>query len=147
MNISDKAVENMKDGCSCSEAMLTAFGPRYGLDFETARMMAGAFGGGIGLTGQTCGAVTGSLMAIGLKCGPDRSEDNDARKKAYELAQKFMEEFKTRVGSTKCADILAEIGFKIPDEWQKAMESGKLKKHCPQVVRTAAEILDELLAD
>lgn len=147
MNIPTKAVQNMKNGCSCSEAMLTAFGERYGLDYETARMIAGAFGGGIGLSGQTCGAVTGALMAIGLKYGPERSKERDARKSAYDLAQKFMDRFKDRVGSTLCSDIVAQIGFNVPEEWKKAQDSGKMKNHCPEVVRKAALILDELLAD
>lgn len=147
MSAADKAVQNMKKGCSCSEAMLTAFGERYGLDFETARMIAGAFGGGIGLSGQTCGAVTGALMAIGLKCGPERSEKNDARETAYELAQKFMDRFRDHSGSTLCSDIVAQIGFNVPEEWKKAQDSGKMKIHCPEVVRKAALILDELLAD
>ena len=40
------AVSCFKDGFSCSQAVLSAYGGRFGLDHEMALKVSGAFGGG-----------------------------------------------------------------------------------------------------
>ena len=40
--------------------MLAAHGDELGLDHETAMKVGNAFGGGMGMMGETCGAVTGA---------------------------------------------------------------------------------------
>jgi C_GCAxxG_C_C family probable redox protein len=44
-------------------------------------------------TGETCGAVTGALMVIGLKHAKMRPDDDDSRELSYALAQEFMDAF------------------------------------------------------
>lgn len=56
--------------------------------------------------GDTCGALSGALMGIGLKYGGTRSDDEEAKERAYSLAQKFMQEFESRHGSVFCRDLL-----------------------------------------
>ncbi|MHA2377388.1 MAG: C-GCAxxG-C-C family protein [Candidatus Thorarchaeota archaeon] len=56
----------------CSQAIFAAYGEQLGLgkvDFDTCMKIASAFSGGIALTGNVCGALTGALMALGLKYG------------------------------------------------------------------------------
>jgi len=77
-----------------------------GLDRETTLRVAGAFGAGMARTGETCGAVTGSLMVIGLNHAKTRKDDDDSRERAYALAQEFMDIFRERNGSLLCRDIL-----------------------------------------
>ncbi|MBI4710518.1 MAG: C_GCAxxG_C_C family protein, partial [Nitrospirae bacterium] len=49
--------------------MFGAYGDKLRFDKETVLKIASPFGGGIGRMGETCGAVTGALMVIGLKYG------------------------------------------------------------------------------
>ncbi|MEA3324179.1 MAG: C-GCAxxG-C-C family protein [Euryarchaeota archaeon] len=44
----EHAVSCFKDGFSCSQAVLSAYGERFGMDREMALKVSGAFGGGIG---------------------------------------------------------------------------------------------------
>ncbi len=44
----EEAVAYFKEGFSCSQAILTAYGPTVGLDRETALKVASGFGGGMG---------------------------------------------------------------------------------------------------
>ena len=60
------AVETFRDGINCTQAILSAWGSRHGLDRDTAMKLGGAFGSGMNM-GETCGAVTGALMVIGLR--------------------------------------------------------------------------------
>ena len=69
MSVVDRAGSAFDEGFSCSQAVLSAFAPEHGLDRETALKVATAFGGGMGHRGDTCGAVTGAFMAIGLRHG------------------------------------------------------------------------------
>ena len=64
------------------------------------------FGGGIGHMGETCGAVTGVIMVIGLKYGKTRAEDEQIEEKAYSLIQEFVEKFNSRNGSIICRELL-----------------------------------------
>ncbi|RZN34817.1 MAG: hypothetical protein EF813_09680 [Methanosarcinales archaeon] len=54
----EHAVSCFKDGFSCSQAVLSAYSERFGLDHEMALKVSGAFGGGMRHLGETCGAVT-----------------------------------------------------------------------------------------
>ena len=97
--------------------------------------MAACFGGGM-LMGQTCGAVTGALMAIGLAC--DDGKEAEGKAAAFEAA------FKERFGSTMCRELLGyDLGD--PTQLEAARASGKLIEYCPIPVEGAIEILEELL--
>lgn len=145
MSQADLAVTRFKEGFSCSQALLSAFAPQFGLDQETALKISGAFGGGMGRMGETCGAVTGALMVIGLRFGQTNVEDEDAKEKSYELAREFADRFRARNNAcTKCRELLGcEIG--TPEGMQTAKEKELFTMLCPKFVRDAAEIVEQLL--
>lgn len=58
----------LDEGFNCSQIVLSSFAEDLGLDSEMANKVATCFGGGMG-SGDTCGAVTGALMVLGLKYG------------------------------------------------------------------------------
>ena len=68
----DVAGSRFSEGFSCSQSVLAAFAPELGLDADAALRVSAAFGGGMGRTGGTCGAVTGALMVLGLQIWRDR---------------------------------------------------------------------------
>ena len=47
MSKADLAVDCLKEGFNCSQAVFSAFAPELGLDRETALRVAAAFGGGM----------------------------------------------------------------------------------------------------
>jgi C_GCAxxG_C_C family probable redox protein len=69
----EHAVSCFKDGFSCSQAVLSAYGEQFGLDREMALKVSGAFGGGMGHLGETCGAVTGAFMLYMTQIWEDES--------------------------------------------------------------------------
>ncbi len=144
MNPADEAVRYFEEGWSCSQAVLAAFSEALGLAKENAFKIAQAFGGGMARMGQTCGAVTGSLMVIGLKYGRKHPGDGQAKEKTYALSREFMSQFKARHGSLVCREL---IGFDLStDEGHKlATEKGVFKSLCPCFVRNAAALLEKLL--
>jgi C_GCAxxG_C_C family probable redox protein len=144
MNKVERAVSCFNDGFSCSQAVLSTYGAQFGLDRDRALKVAGAFGGGMGHMGETCGAVTGALMVIGLKYGQTRVEDKEAKKKTYRLVKEFVEKFSARNGSINCTELLG-CDLSTPDGMQRANEQNLFTTRCPKFVQDAAEILEELL--
>ncbi len=131
-------------GFSCSQSVLAAYAEDFGLDPEMALRVAGAFGGGMGRTGQVCGAVTGALMVIGLKYGKVKAEDNATRDKGYAVTAEFMRRFQERHGALTCPGLLGyDIGT---PEGRAAVQEKKLSSTlCPLLVADAAEMVEELL--
>jgi C_GCAxxG_C_C family probable redox protein len=95
-------------------------------------------------TGETCGAVTGSLMVIGLNHAKTRKDDDDSRERAYALAQEFMDAFRERNGSLLCRDILG-VDISTPEGIAAVREKDLFRTICPKFVQDAGEILEEIL--
>ena len=124
--------------------MLSSFGEQFGLARELALRVAGAFGGGMARMGETCGAVTGALMAIGLKYGMTQAKDEAAREKTYKLAQEFMTRFKARHNSLVCRELLG-YDLSSPEGRKAAHDKGLFTTLCPELVRDAVEIVEQIL--
>ena len=93
MNRVERAVSCFKTGFSCSQALLSTYGTQFGLTRETALKVSGAFGSGVSRRGETCGAVTGAFMLIGLKHGMTIVDDEVAKEETYRLVNEFVARF------------------------------------------------------
>jgi len=144
MNNPERAVALFKEGFNCSQAVLAAYGEQFDLKQELALRVAGAFGGGMGRMGETCGAVTGAIMVVGLKFGSTTAVDLKARENAYAVVREFVHRFKGRNVSVLCRDLL-DCDISTPEGMKRAKEEGIIKQSCPKFVKDAAEILDQLI--
>ena len=129
---------------NCCQSVFTAFCEELGLDRESALKIACAFGGGMSHTDETCGAVTGALMVLGLKHGKFKADDQAAKEKTSQLTQAFISRFKDEFGSVRCTDLL-HLNLSKPEEFAKAKESGVFKTICPVLVKRAAEIAEGII--
>lgn len=136
------ALENFDQGFNCAQAVLAAFAPRHGLSREHALKIACPFGSGM-MRGSTCGAVTGSLMVIGLAHGRCNSGDMAARSKTYALAQAFQDRFDAQHGTCSCEELLG-LDPTTPEGRTAALDRGLFETRCPQFVRSAVNLLLEL---
>ena len=143
-NKADEAVRCFAETFNCAQAVAHAYGPDLGLDPECALRVASAFGGGIALTGTTCGAVTGALMIIGLAYGKTKAEDTQASEETYRIAATFVERFKERNFTILCRELVGcDAGT---PEGKRFMKEHNLRDRlCSRFVRDAAEILEDLL--
>ncbi len=132
-------------GFNCAQAVLAAFADDFDLDRETALRLAGAFGGGIARSGQTCGAVTGGLMALGLAYGQSTAGDAGARNRCYAGAQQLRARFQAAHGSLLCRELL---GYDLSTpEGQAVHAQGTSRALCACFVQNAAETVERLLPD
>ena len=94
--------------------------------------------------GETCGVVTGSMVALGLKYGKTKADDDDAKEKTYRLVLELVDKFKARNGSIVCRELL-DCDMSTPEGLQDFKDRNLLETHCVRFVKDAAEILDEIL--
>ena len=137
------------EGYNCAQSVFCAFTDVTGLDLATAARLSSSFGGGLGRLREVCGAVSAAAMVLGLAKGYDRPGDDALKKRHYALVRDFVERFRAESGSYNCrelltnAGVLAQIGgdpeARTPDYYEK--------RPCPDLVRRAARILDEMLAE
>ena len=141
----EKAVERFNNGFNCSQAILGSYSEEFGLDCEKAFRVATGFGGGMRM-GDTCGAVTGAFMVLGLKYGNTTAENQQAKNKTYGKIEEYTVRFSARNGSVLCRELLG-CDISRPEGRKKAQDDGLFSTICPEMVKNAAEILEEMLAE
>ena len=104
----------------------------------------GAFGGGLGGNGETCGAVIGALASIGLKYGLIRGETGDGRK-TYLYAEELLKRFKEEIGNgcILCRDITG-VDWKNAKQVEEYRKSDK-SNICWILVGRTAQLIGEML--
>ena len=142
---SESAVTMFLEGYNCAQAVLACCGRDFGLPRETAIRVAQAFGGGMGRTGNVCGAVTGALMVIGLKCSAKDGKDGAAKENGHRLTQEFLRRFIKSNGSIVCRELLGH-DLTTEEGRRQVQEKGLTKTVCAKLVGNAAEIVEALLA-
>ena len=142
---SEVAVEKFVSGFNCAQSILYAFGADLGLDGETALKVATGLGGGMGGRGETCGAVTGGILALGLKFGRGGQQDRSVGRAAYQKTQELMAAFERTHGSSICRTLLCGCDLRTPEGMQRFREEGLHQKVCVGCVRTVGEILAGML--
>ena len=120
MTAKEKATELHGKGYNCAQSVLMSMGGVTGMDEKTAASVACGFGGGAGCR-ELCGALSGAIMALGLKHGAENRPEVNAADR--EIITAFREKF----GAVRCEDLKAA------------------KISCDAVIAFAAEKAEELL--
>ena len=142
MDYGERAKENFQSGYSCAQAVFLACTEDMGLDTETRARIASSFGGGMGGMRQVCGAVSGMLMALGLKYGYSDPKDKTGKTAQYELVRALADEFRKENGSIICRELLGDENFK-PKPPEARTEAYYKKRPCGELCRQAAEIFEQ----
>lgn len=139
----EKIKELFAQGIDCSQVVTGAFAEPLGMEQDMMRKVASCFGGGMQCA-ETCGAVTGALMVIGLKYGHCKEGDNQQKQIMAEKTAEFREKFAQKYPSCICKELL---GYDIsqPDQMKMVLDKGLLFDFCPCVVADAIEILEQIL--
>lgn len=127
-------------GFNCSQTVFSLFAVDLAFDEKTALKIASGFGVGMACA-ETCGAVTGSYMVIGMKHGHSTSNP-DEKAKTKMLIQKFNNKFKAKHKSLICKE-LTGYDISTPEGADAANEEGVFQTKCPRFIKTACNILEE----
>ena len=138
------AVTRFEGWNNCAQAILTSFCEKDGLDREIALKLTTGFGGGMASMGNTCGAVTGAFMVIGLKHGRILEEEIEEKEKTKEIILEFVKRFKEKYTSIMCRDLIG-CDLSTEEGQEKAENEDLYNKICKNLVGDAAAILTGLL--
>nr|WP_330398673.1 C-GCAxxG-C-C family protein [Lacrimispora celerecrescens] len=143
-NITFKEIQELfLQGIDCSQVVAGAFAGELETDKVLLRKVSACFGGGM-QCGETCGAVTGALMVLGMKYGHSEEGDPGQKQVMMQKTGEFKRLFGERYPSCICRDLLGhDISRK--EELAKVMEKGLLLQFCPKVVEDTIEILGKIL--
>ena len=126
------AVKRFEKMYNCCQAVICAYCEELGMKEEDAFRLAEGFGSGMGGLKDTCGAVTGMFMTIGLKNSAGKMDDPFATKMdTYQKLLDAAEKFKEKNGSNYCRDL-------------KTQEGPQPLPCCMKCVEDAAQIIDEM---
>lgn len=125
--------------------------------FKAATVLAGGVAG----RGETCGALLGALMALGLAVGRERMPDTEKYRQAMvpalEMSRRFQQELQAQFGfsapleTTLCREIQARIygrPFDLTDPRDYGAflaAGGHSSEGCPKVCAVAARVAGEQL--
>lgn len=130
-------------GIDCSQVVTGAFAEKMGMTEEQARKVSSCFGGGM-MCGETCGAVTGALMVIGMVYGHSREGDQSQKEIMAAKTGEFKKLFGEKYSSCICRELLGHDISK-PGEMEKVLEKGLMFDFCPRVVEDTIDILEKIL--
>ncbi len=139
MSFPERAKDNYIKGFACAESILHGIRDAGIIKIfpdEVLKCSTG-FGTGIGGSGGICGAITGSVLAVGLKYG--RVDVKEHNKQTFEKVSEFLEGFQERYHKQNCID--------LTKTWR---EKGKFKtperrKFCSAIIKFAASVLERIL--
>lgn len=143
MDSKETALNYFSNGFNCSQSVFTTFAVRLGMSEKTALMVSTSFGGGA-RCGQLCGAVSGALMALGLKFGHFEQGNLQQKSDAYAIACEFNEKFKAKNGTVVCKELL---GYDLtnPNDLEIIKDNNLFKTICPKMVADAVEITEQII--
>lgn len=131
------------EGYDCSQIVLQQFCEELNMSKEETLKIAACFGGGM-WHGETCGCVSGSLMALGMKYADTKPNAKEQKEALLKIKAEFEEKFCQENGSCICKEILG-YDLSKEEEMAKIMEEKLLETKCPKVVTSTCKILKKML--
>ena len=116
----------------------------FNIESDVIPKIATCFGGGIGNSGDICGAVVGAVMAIGLV--RQQSTSIEEWLDTAGVARTLMRRFEEEMGAIKCRD-LTGIDLLSAEGAEELMNSEVAMMVCFPAVATAFRIAMELLRE
>lgn len=146
MKKEDKALEYFRCRFNCSQAVFTVFGTEYGISEDDCLKIGCGFGGGMGRQQITCGAVTGAVMALGLKYGKASGDPEEKKTETYLKVKEFFSEFSSMHGSTVCRELLNGLDMNDPDDHKRIMDLRLFDTLCEKYVADSVKFTEKLIS-
>ena len=140
----EKVVEKAKfyagKGFLCSESVLLAVSDWLGVQSDLIPKIATGFGAGVEGCGSVCGAISGGILALGLKFG--RNEPKKQDRPSYWFALELLKRFEREFGHITCRE-LTDYDFSTEAGLKKYAEEKLWDTKCRQyIIGTTAMAFD-----
>lgn len=143
MNKSEQAKSYFLSGHNCAQSVLLSFASELHYSTELAEKIAAGFGGGMGKTQQTCGAVTGAIMVLGILQGERVNNSKQLRSESIRSAKELMQAFTEEFGTTRCSELIG-CDVNTPEGSARFREENIMENVCAGCVARAVQIVESL---
>jgi len=135
----------------CSRCVFKALQDHLDLGDGPSLKASTPLAAGVAMRGETCGALLGGLLAVGIVTAKEDLKDSDALNNTlaagFRLARKVEKEF----GTTNCTTIQSErlgrfYSLADPEQYKAFIEAGGYEE-CPKVVGKIARMTAEFILD
>jgi C_GCAxxG_C_C family probable redox protein len=144
-NKKETAIQKFTSGYNCAQAVLYSFKDEINIDGNIALKTACGFGAGMGRKGEVCGALTGGIIAIGIKYGRGEIDDKTATENTYAKTKELMEKFQERQGSFICKELLDGCDLTTEEGQLYFRENDMFNSVCKKCVGNVVQILENIL--
>lgn len=128
----DRAIACHNKGYNCAQSVAFAFLDKVDIDPEILFKVTEGLGLGMGGMEGTCGAVTAACVIAGAKNSTVEMGGPGSKGATYKISKEIVRRFKEESGSVICKEL-------------KGVETGTPAKACPDCVKDAARILEEVV--
>jgi C_GCAxxG_C_C family probable redox protein len=141
----DSAVAKFLEGYNCAQSVLYSFCDALHFDENTALKLACGFGAGMGRKEEVCGAVTGGILAIGIKYGRGEKDDRAATEMTYKKTRELMDRFVEKHGVYICRNLLNGCELTTEEGQKQYRHNDLVNKICKPCVESVVEILETIV--
>lgn len=128
----ERAIACHNKAYNCAQSVAFAFLDKVDIDPETLFKVTEGLGLGMGGMEGTCGAVTAACVIAGAKNSTVEMGGPGSKGATYKISKEIVRRFKEESGSVICKEL-------------KGVETGTPAKACPDCVKDAARILEEVV--
>lgn len=125
--------------------MLYAFREEGDLSEETALKIACGLGAGMARKEEVCGAVTGSILVLGMRHGRGSKDDRSAQEQTYAKTRELMDRFSEKHGTVICRKLLNGCELTTEEGQKYFKDNDLLNKVCVPCVQSIVMILEDNL--
>lgn len=127
------ALENHKKGYNCAQAVTCSFCEEFGVSEEEMYKLSEGFGLGMGMM-ETCGALTGLFMLMGLENSGGIGQAGKTKGDTYKKVKAYAAKFRDINGSICCREL-------------KGVDTGKILAPCDKCITDAVALAEEFLKE
>lgn len=128
----EETIARHDKGYNCAQAVACTYCDLVGVDEKTMFRLTEALGLGMGGMEGTCGAVSGACVLAGMKNSTGDLEHPNSKASSYRLSREIVKRFMEQNQSSICKEL-------------KGVETGTVLRACPDCIRDAARLAEEVL--
>jgi C_GCAxxG_C_C family probable redox protein len=149
--IEKEAHDYERDFHGCSRCVLKPLQDNLDLGDEASLKASTTLAAGVAMRGETCGALLGGLLAVGIATASEDLKDVNALTNSLASGFRLARNVEKELGTTNCTKIQTDklgrfYSLADPEQYKAFIEAGGYRE-CPKVVGKIARMTAEFILD
>jgi C_GCAxxG_C_C family probable redox protein len=149
--IEKEAHDYERDFHGCSRCVLKPLQDNLDLGDEASLKASTTLAAGVAMRGETCGALLGGLLAVGIATASEDLKDVNALTNSLAAGFRLARNVEKEFGTTNCTKIQTDrlgrfYSLADPEQYKAFIEAGGYKE-CPKVVAKIARMTANFILD